>query len=82
MYTGHPTNFTTTATQKPQKQDPKEEVFCFTKDADPLSADLNPIPPFITIIECGSSQYCEPIFEHIPEIGYLKLFIISYLPKS
>ena len=56
------TTSTTTTTRKPLK-------FCFPKDAEPMPENL--YPDLYTIIECGSSQYCD-------RDGYLKLFIISY----
>ena len=59
------TTSSTTTTQKPLK-------LCFPKDAKHMPENLLPLPPFVTIIECGSSQYCD-------RDGYLKLFIISYL---
>ena len=64
------TTSTTTTTQKPLK-------LCFPKDAKPLPENLYPLPPFVTIIECGSSQYCERDDSIKFDLGYLKLFIIS-----
>ena len=55
VYTGPPT---TSTTQKPFSME-----VCFPKDAEPLPAVLDPLPPFVTIIECGSTQNCEPISE-------------------
>ena len=75
MYKG-PSTTSTTTTRKPF---PGIDM-CFPKDANPLPAEFDPIPPFVNIIECGSTQYCEPHLENA--IGYLELFIISYLPKS
>ena len=56
MYTGPPT----TTTQKPI-------VFCSPMDAGPLPAWV--MEPFITIIECGSTQYCKPEIGNY--LGYL-----------
>jgi hypothetical protein len=86
MYTGPPTTSTTTTitttttTQKPLGPlDPLDSLdLCVPKDADPLPAFMYPLPKFVNIIECGSTQYCEPKFGY--NLGYLDLF--SYLPKS
>ena len=58
MLNGPPTISNTTITQKPT-QAPIE--LCFPKNAEPLPADLDPLPPFVTTIDCGIFQYCEPI---------------------
>ena len=84
MDTGPSTNSTTiTTTQKPTQA---LLEFCFPKDAEPLPAYLGPLPSFV-IIDCGNSQYCDPIDYEISYmndtligkyLGYSNLFIISY----
>ena len=44
-------------TSPPTTQKPLD--FCFPKDATPLPAGM-PLPYFINIIECESTEYCEP----------------------
>ena len=78
-YTGPPTTATTSTTPKPLE-------FCYPKDAKPIPTFMEPIKgfkPIITIIECGSNQYCEPDWKNFgKDLGYLELFIISYMSKS